>query len=283
MECGPGGIVTIKAKIKNVGTTDGLYTAILNCNGRESQKKDILLPKGTMETVTFKERMELDRMKDRQDGIYICNISIGGISENVTIKAGLLPTYHIGDQWVFRYPQENIMSTENIVMIRENDYVVGVLFKGLKDFITENGSKWLDRMSLDAIEYQSPLYLSQWNICSYKVIKSYDYVEGSPWPLDIGKKFKRTEEEIKTFSIMGGGNWTERANKIRLFKVVGREKIKVPAGRFWCFKIEIYEGHYYLTQIKWYSEVAKTFVKIIDVDTDEEVRYLSQFQFQADK
>ena len=103
---------------------------------------------------------------------------------------------------------------------------------------------------------------------------SLELPDGPPWPFEVGKKFAA---RISTRQVSVAGKVEGEAvadflhaveftpGPLETYKVEKREEIKVPAGKFDCFKIVVYneQGKSYRTL--WYSDKAKHTIKEIRI------------------
>ncbi len=76
-----GETVTIIAQVKNIGDSEGVYTAILTVDGAQVGMKDVTVAAGATETVTF------SLVKDKAG---TCKIAIGESSSSLTVKPKLV-------------------------------------------------------------------------------------------------------------------------------------------------------------------------------------------------
>jgi len=72
-----GETVSITAEVRNAGTSQGTYTAVLTVDGVEAETKEIAVAAGAAETITF------SLVKD-QAGSY--EVGIGGLFSTLTVK-----------------------------------------------------------------------------------------------------------------------------------------------------------------------------------------------------
>jgi len=72
-----GKTVCVTAEVKNIGGSEGIYTAILTVNGVQVETKNVAMAPGASETVTF------SLVKDTP-GTY--QIGIGGLTSSLTVK-----------------------------------------------------------------------------------------------------------------------------------------------------------------------------------------------------
>jgi len=84
-----GETVTVKAEVKNIGGSEGVYTAILTVNGVEVETKDIVVAPGATETVAF------SLVKDKT-GTY--NIELGSLTGTLSVSPIPVPIYYSNPQ-----------------------------------------------------------------------------------------------------------------------------------------------------------------------------------------
>jgi hypothetical protein len=81
LEITAGETASIAAQVKNVGGSEGVYSATLTVDGTEIERKDITVAAGATETVTF------SLVKDKA-GNY--QVAVGGQSSSLTVKPKLV-------------------------------------------------------------------------------------------------------------------------------------------------------------------------------------------------
>ncbi|MBL7208986.1 MAG: hypothetical protein ISS52_02695 [Dehalococcoidia bacterium] len=80
-EVAPGEAISVSAEVKNVGGSDGVYTAILTVDGVEVESEDVTVSPGASETVSFL------LVKD-EAGTY--QVAVGESSSSFTVKQKLV-------------------------------------------------------------------------------------------------------------------------------------------------------------------------------------------------
>jgi len=76
-----GETATVNADVRNIGGTEGTYTAILAVDSLEAAKKDVTVPPGATRTVTF-------ALVEGKAGTY--RVAVGGLSSNIVVKPKLV-------------------------------------------------------------------------------------------------------------------------------------------------------------------------------------------------
>jgi hypothetical protein len=76
-----GETATVNADVRNIGGTEGAYTAILAVDSVEVEKKDITLLPGAGGTVSF-------ALVESKAGTY--QVAVGGVSSNIVVKPKLV-------------------------------------------------------------------------------------------------------------------------------------------------------------------------------------------------
>ena len=105
---------------------------------------------------------------------------------------------------------------------------------------------------------------------------SVEYINGLPWPLQVGKEFETVETSITTYST-SEETTTETEIISRHWEIVQKVNVSVPAGNLTCFKIDIYNEDEELVDVWWYSDEVESDVKTLDVDHGEIEELLTYF------
>lgn len=188
---------------------------------------------------------------------------------------GQLPTYEMGDRWVWSYVMGETTSTliEEVTgeeMVEGRDcYVIDMSFDPTYSYtqdgvvITITSSKyWADKATaLYGVKMEaSGIY----NGTAFTSTQTYSY---NPWtslfPLEVGKEVETGKTTTQYFNGSQVGDPMVTTEK---YKVDSKEGVTVTAGTFSCWKIIIYDGAGNVTQTIWYSDQAKSTVKITDAD-----------------
>jgi hypothetical protein len=96
---------------------------------------------------------------------------------------------------------------------------------------------------------------------------SYQFLDGSLWPLEVGKEV-RVVETTTTTTVFAGETETETETLTVTRKVEAIEEITVPAGKFKCFKVGRYDESGSELATYWYSDKVKNHVKYVDIEND---------------
>jgi hypothetical protein len=103
-----------------------------------------------------------------------------------------------------------------------------------------------------------------YNGTAFTSTETYSY---SPWtslfPLEVGKE---VEMEKTTIQYSDGSQRGDPVVTTEKYEIYGKEGVAVPAGRFSCWKIIIYDGAGNVTETIWYSDTAKSLAKSTDAD-----------------
>lgn len=156
------------------------------------------------------------------------------------------PEWKIGDQWTFKLKISKGNKSESSKMLRK---VVGKEeFEETICYLTEGFSKAKikEYFTLDL----NTRTLIQDGKIQLKFTPEHPYYN---WPLEIGKVWKGryTAQGISRMEVVESE-----------FKVVKKEKVKVPAGEFWTLKI-VEGAHGLIYRERWYCPEAKNYVKQI--------------------
>ena len=103
--------------------------------------------------------------------------------------------------------------------------------------------------------------------CNGQVYTSGENYCYDPWtslfPLEVGKE---VETEKTTTQYSDGEQTGDPVVSTERYTVVSKENVTVTAGTFSCWKISIYDSALDTTQTMWWSDEAKTMVKMTDAD-----------------
>jgi hypothetical protein len=264
--------VTVTAKVQNVGEAEGTYAGTLKIDGAEVEIKDISVAGGATETLSFTVIRDVGPC---------CDIKIGDLTETLTIREGILPTFEIGDKWVSNVLLEgiNYTMTEEVtgekVIDGKDCYVTLSTFEPpLMGNISEisimydKATLCWERLQMSG-EVQGEPFVGEYNYT--------DEFLGEPlYPLEIGKECK--VKETYTLSVQVGSEIQQESHtETFTYKVEEIEEITVPAGTFRCFKIVKYDHSDNEFNTFWQSDKVKQYnVKFMDHligEVDELVSY----------
>lgn len=180
-----------------------------------------------------------------------------------------MPTYQIGDEWVYRITsdvgytcrsrvigEEKIMVVENGIPKYENTYVIEQTYEPPYLGVSSEVKTWEKKETGDTLRITtSSMYWGE----SHTWIRdyTYEYPEAEKWPLEVGKEY------IKVRTRIGVENVTS------VVRVEKWEDVSVPAGKFSCFKLVYYYENGDTWRIEWYSDLVKQNIKWIDSETRE--------------
>ena len=188
---------------------------------------------------------------------------------------GQLPTIQVGDQWVFSYVMDETTSifTEEITgeeTVEGRDcYVTYMSFDPVMSsthdgvvYTTAGMKYWGDKATcLLGVKMETTTTGNE------QVITQSETYSYNPWtslfPLEVGKE---VETERTTISYFEGEQYGETKVATEKYTVVSQEDVTVAAGTFSCWKITYYDSALYTTQTMWWSDEAKTMVKMTDAD-----------------
>ena len=186
---------------------------------------------------------------------------------------GKLPTIQVGDQWISSYVMGETTSTLTEEITGEETvegrdcYVTYMSFdpvmSSTQDGVvyTNTGVKyWSDKATgLLGVKMETTTTGN-----GQVITQSWTY-SYSPWaslfPLEVGKK---VETEKTTISYYEGKRYGETEVSTEKYTVVSKEDVTVTAGTFSCWKITYYDSALDTTQTMWWSDEAKTAVKVTD-------------------
>jgi len=188
---------------------------------------------------------------------------------------GQLPTIQVGDQWVWSYVMDGTTSLMTEEVIGEETvegrvcYVLDMSFDPIMSsthdgvvYTTAGMKYWGDKATgLLGVKMEiTTAYNGQ-------VITQSETYSYNPWtslfPLEVGRE---VETEKTTIQYMEGEQYGETKVSTEKFTVVSQEDVTVTAGTFSCWKITYHDSALDTTQTMWWSDEAKTMVKMTDAD-----------------
>ena len=198
-------------------------------------------------------------------------------AEEEEVVEGQLPTYQVGDQWVWSYVMYETTYTLTDEVTGEETvegrdcYVIDMLFDPVMsetydDVVSTITSMkyWSDKATvLCGVKMESQ---GTYNGEAFTFTETYSY---DPWaslfPLEIGKEIEMEKTTILYLYYNGSqiGDPTVTTEK---YKIDSKEDVTVAAGTFSCWKIIMYDGEDNVTQTIWYSDQVESGVKGTDAD-----------------
>ncbi len=284
--------VTISTTVTNAGQQTGSCNVSLTIDSYTDSQPVSSLAGGASTSVHFSYTATTE-------GNYTATVSTPNatMSKNFTVSVGKgnvtetgmpLPTWAVGDNWVYTCTYENPIGTPKYDPSELSLTVTGEVAAGAVEGITEasyhlNGS-FTPQAMRDSIAAGMTLVLhvgtaDVWNVKdSIQLVKMCSAIKELPglpacvtwayntspiWPL----KTTIAPWTFTKHTYAGGGMINELVN--REGKVLGLENITVPAGTFTCYHIVEYDpaspGNY--TYEHWYNATVKSDVKQIDRET----------------
>jgi len=190
-------------------------------------------------------------------------------------KEGQLPTLQVGDQWVWSYTIDETTSiiTEEIIgeetVEGRECHVIDMVFdppmswtQGDMECNVSSMKYWGDKATgLLGVKHETS------TTCNGQVYTSTEIYSYDPWtplfPLEIGKE---VEMEKTTTTYSNGEQTGDPVVGTETYEVESKEDLTVAAGTFSCWKITMYDSANDITQTMWWSDDAKTIVKMTDAD-----------------
>ena len=191
---------------------------------------------------------------------------------------GQLPTYQVGDQWVWSFVMEETTYTLTDEVTGEETtegrdcYVLDMSFDPAISY-TQDGvvstitsmTYWADKATvLYGVKMESS---GTYNGTAFTFTETYSY---DPWtslfPLEMGKEVETEKTTIIIYSIDGEEQLGEPTVTTEKYNVVSKEDITVTAGTFSCWKITIYDSALDSTQTMWWADQVKSLVKMTDAE-----------------
>ncbi|TKJ26562.1 MAG: hypothetical protein CEE41_02230 [Hadesarchaea archaeon B3_Hades] len=187
-----------------------------------------------------------------------------------------LPTYNIGDEWVYRSTNDitytfHYKVTAEETIDNEDSYVIETSYDPPFLGINSGETKWMKKGTGDTMKTQmSGIYTGF--LFTRTQTYSYQYSGAEKWPIEVGKEYSVTRTQTYTIT---PPYQTGTETKTSTVKVEKMEDVTVPAGTFTCFK-EVYydeDGNVWFTL--WHSDDVKRYVKTINNETGETTELVS--------
>ncbi len=197
---------------------------------------------------------------------------------------GQLPTWEVGDEWVWSYVMygETYTLTEEIIgeeRVEGRDcYVVDMSFEPVLSYTqdsmvsTVTGMKyWSDKATgIYGVKMEMS---GSYDGTDFIMTTISSYSSWEPlFPLEIGKEIETEKTDTQYFDDTQTGEPTVTTEK---YRVDSKETVTVSAGTFSCWKIVIEDGAGNITQTVWWSDQVKSMVKSIDADGNTLMELLS--------
>ena len=266
----PGREVSIMCNVANTGEVDGFYPVSLKIDGVQVDSKDVPVPAGATQTVSFSLARETS-------GTY--NVAVGGLSGTLVISEGLLPTLYAGDTWVFTETYKGITYTRTETIMGEEGmegkdcYVKKITYDPPLDGWIVEETQWLEKATLRPVVSLISTILGASGLKMTRMVIYSREGTGTEWPYEVGNEFTvKTSWERTDF--VSGEPFIATGDSTITYQCTDVEEVVVEAGTFRCFKIIASENNQPTEY--WHSYQAKTFVKtrgITDAHTTELLSY----------
>jgi hypothetical protein len=250
-----GDSVVVSADIKNTGGRAGEYQATLTVNGDAQETRNLKVPAGSIQNVSF-------MVTPTSSGEY--KVALGELTGIFVAKEGILPSLYEGDLWTYKVKkggEESEVSYEvrgETAMEGEAVYVIDFTWKSPPDPF-ERGSIFLDKGTLYAV-FEERSGTDESLPISQETTFTNRQLQGARWPLETGKEWSVSWEE-KVTTKKGLLLTTEERYLFRTFKVEGMENVTTAAGDFRCFKVVERGEIGNVVGAYWYSDKIKREVR----------------------
>jgi hypothetical protein len=207
--------------------------------------------------------------------IVVLLVAIAVVGIGCGAKEGELPTLKVGNQWVYKNVENTTEWTLTLRVSGEEAvegkdcYVINFSFEPAMEGMTEM-KQWGDKETLLPIKMQCSGEDEEGQPPTWTTTLSHEFLEGSYWPLEVGKEFK---QKVTITTTMDG---EVLPPEITIGKVEKKEEIEVPAGKFNCFKIIERDEQGNMLRERWYSDKVKGDVKSIEYDKEGKVTMTSE-------
>jgi hypothetical protein len=262
--------VTIMCDVTNTGGVDGNCPVNLKVDGAQVDSKEVAVAAGATQTVAFSLVKDIG-------GTY--NVAIGDLSSTLVVSEGVLPTLHVGDQWVYRQIEKGIAYTRTETITGEEKmegkscFVVKVTFDPPWNGWIPERTEWWDKATYNTVRGQFSAWSSSIGETVNRSIVYSDQTTGSEWPYKVGNEF--TEKVSWTITdVVGGRSYSDTGEYTATCKVTAIEDITIGAGTFRCFKTVAYIDGSPAYEY-WYSDKAKDYLKYNDLESQYTEELLS--------
>lgn len=177
-------------------------------------------------------------------------------SEN---RAGQLPTWNMGDRWVYQGLSGGTSYTiteevtDEAVFDGQDCWVMTLSVS--PSTLAFSATQEMDKKTLYSLHVQS---IGLEVEASY----SYQFPGDEPWPLKVGKEYTVAKTTTSSTYLSEG----ETETTTRLYRVEAVEEVTVPAGRFSCFRVVEYDDTGKQISVSWQSDQVKQRVKYVESD-----------------
>jgi hypothetical protein len=262
---------TITVDVTNIGEIKGDYDVTLKVNSIDFETKTVSLEGGAFDTVSFLVLKDVG-------GNY--SIRVDDLLDILSVQDGVLPIYHVGDQWVYRETDDGTVYTNTQTVIGEElyngieCYVIKIEYAPkYKGFFSEV-TAWVNKATNDPVMMQmtvdiSGITMNETDIYTYSLYSLFDKF----WPLKVGNEVTKPCS-VQVVIEGAGQSSTETYNGTRTFKIDKIETIKVNAGEFRCFKMLVSEDGEVVEE-QWYSDKTQNTVKVASKDGKHAIELLS--------
>jgi|GEM_PF-1227771 len=225
-----GDPVVISADIRNTGGKTGEYQATLTVNGDVQETRNLEVSAESVQSVSF-------TVTPTSSGEY--RVALGGLTEIFVAEEGILPSLYQGDRWVYSVSADEEQSEVSYEVKGE------ATIEGIVTYVVEfsgnsppqafdEGTSFLDKSTLYLVEEELSGTVD--NILVSEEIVVNRLIEGSPWPLAVGKEWSVSWEENVT-TRRGLLLTLDERHLSHTFKVEEMENVTTAAGDFRCFKV----------------------------------------------
>lgn len=187
-----------------------------------------------------------------------------------------LPTYNVGDEWVYRSTNDTTYTfhykvTAEETIDNEDSYVIETSYDPPFLGINSGETKWMKKGTGDTMKTQMSGIYTGFPYTRTQTY-SYQYSGADKWPIEVGKEYSVTKTQTYTIT---PPYQTGTETKTSTVKVEKREDVTVPAGTFTCFKEVYYDENGNVWYTLWHSNNVKRYVKTINNVTGETTELVS--------
>jgi hypothetical protein len=247
---------TVTVDVFNGGEIEGSQNIVLKVNGSKFDSKSITLSPDARQTVSF-------NVVEDVGGPY--TIGVDSFSKTLTVSEGVVPVYHTGDKWVYRFTSQGIMYTKTETITGEETidgkscYVVKRTYDPKYGGLISEETTWWDKSTALSIRSQITVEASGQSVTS-TLISSQNVTGSALWPMAVNNE-STVVMNGKTVTMASGKSSTKESTSTITVKVEKAESITTNAGTFRTLKSVTYSSDGKVTSEQWYSDKAQATVK----------------------
>jgi hypothetical protein len=181
-------------------------------------------------------------------------------------EESLPPVWNLGDNWTYVNSAGTVFAY-SVAKEETYDGVPSYRIKGTVSPPLEGWAAHVDRLyGKETLAIYCEIFYDTDRSRTERFVRTYSE---DPWPLRVGKTYTEGVTSEKIY-VQGADSWSdpEISHEYRV-TVEAVENVTVQAGGFESYRISVRGPNNTLIEERWYSDVAKNFVKIVDNQTGD--------------